>query len=93
MLFSESGTVMHLGNIGGIMEPKSKDFYENDPIFHRLQYEIRAAFEEGWRAAGGDPVRSPHNQGPVGWRLAWINSSARKFLVANGINTGRVRWK
>ena len=75
------------------MEPKSKDFYENDPIFQRLQYEIRAAFEEGWRAAGGDPIRSPAEQEPVGWRLAWINSAARRFLVANGVNTGRVKWK
>lgn len=70
----------------------SKFDYEQDPIFQRLQTQ-RAAFEEGWRAAGGDPIRSPAEQEPVGWRLAWINSAARRFLVANGINTGRVKWK
>lgn len=74
-------------------EPKSKDFYEKDPIFQRLQYAIRAAYEEGWRDAGGDPVRSPHEEELRGWRAAWMKSKARVFLVANGINTGRVNWK
>ena len=68
-------------------------FYQSDPIFQRLQYEIRAAYEEGWSDGGGDPIRSPHEQEPVGWRAAWMKSRARKFLVANGINTGAVRWK
>lgn len=76
---------------GGI--PQSKEFYQKDPIFQRLQYEIRAAFEEGWRAAGGDPIRSPAGQVAVGWRRAWIESTARAFLVANGINPGNVSWK
>lgn len=67
--------------------------YENDPIFQRLQFEVRRAFEEGWRAAGGDPVRSPSFDQPVGWRMAWIGSSARKFLIENGIITGKVTWK
>lgn len=75
------------------MQSQTKEFYANDPIFQRLQWEIRRAFEEGWRAAGGDPVRSTHIEEPKGWRLAWMNSSAREFLVANGINTGRVDWK
>lgn len=74
-------------------EPIKRIDYERDPIFQRLQYEVRAAFEEGWKAAGGDPVRSPHMEEPKGWRLAWVNSRARKFLVANGINTSRVSWK
>ncbi len=73
-------------------QPLRQD-YERDPVFQRLQFEIRAAYEEGWRAAGGDPVRSPSAQEPVGWRLAWMNSKARAFLVANGINTGKVHWK
>lgn len=76
---------------GGIPQPK--EFYQKDPIFQRLQYEIRAAFEEGWRAAGGDPIRSPADQVAVGWRRAWIESTARAFLVANGINPGNVTWK
>jgi len=67
--------------------------YEKDPIFQRLQYEIRAAYEEGWRDGGGDPIRSPSEQEPVGWRKAWMGSQARGFLIANGINTGKVSWK
>ena len=74
-------------------KPLRRIDYENDPIFQRIQWEIRRAFEEGWRAAGGDPVRSPAEQEPKGWRLAWMSSKAREFLVANGINTGRVNFK
>ena len=74
-------------------KPRHKLDYERDPVFQRLQFEIRAAYEEGWRAAGGDPIRSPAEKEPVGWRAAWMESSARRFLVANGINTGRVIWK
>lgn len=73
--------------------PMARIDYEQDPVFQRLQWEIRNAFEEGWRAAGGDPVRSPHDQASRGWRLAWMNSRARKFLVANGITTNKVTWK
>ena len=67
--------------------------YEQDQIFQRLQYEIRAAYEEGWRDGGGDPIRSPAHEFPKGWRAAWMKSKARAFLVANGINTGKVTWK
>ena len=74
-------------------EPQSRINYERDPVFQRLQWEIRNAFEEGWRAAGGDPIRSPHDQPPVGWRMAWLNSRARKFLVANGITPNKVTYK
>ena len=77
--------------IGGIMPTKFD--YETDPVFQRLQYEVRAAYEEAWRDAGGDPVRSPADQEPKGWREAWMKSCARAFLVANGINTGKVTWK
>ena len=73
--------------------PMARIDYETDPVFQRLQWEIRNAFEEGWRAAGGDPIRSPHDQTPRGWRLAWLNSHARQFLVANGITTNKVTWK
>ena len=71
----------------------NKADYETDPIFQQLQYEVRRAFEEGWRAAGGYPIASPHNKEPGGWREAWLKSSCRAFLVVNGINTGRVTWK
>ena len=67
--------------------------YEQDPIFQLLQFEIRAAYEEGWRDGGGDPIRSPADEFPKGWRAAWMVSKARAFLVANGINTGKVTWK
>ena len=74
-------------------KPERRIDYARDPVFQRLQYEIRRAYEEGWRDGGGNPLSSPHNQEPVGCRLAWLNSHARKFLVANGINTGKVNWK
>ena len=95
MQYLHCGIVAVVGNIGGrnMNEPLQKIDYENDPVFHRLQYEIRSAFEEGWRAAGGNPIRSPSEKSPVGWRLAWIGSKARAFLVANGIITGKVTWK
>lgn len=74
-------------------EPQPHAFYQADPVFQRLQFEVRRAYEEGWRDAGGDPVSSPSDQEPKGWRLAWLQSAARGFLVANGINTGKVTWK
>lgn len=72
---------------------QSKFDYESDPVFQKLQFEVRRAFEEGWRLAGGDPRSSPYDQPNVGWRAAWVNSQARKFLVDNGIITGLVKWK
>lgn len=67
--------------------------YEQDPIFQRLQFEIRAAYEEGWRDGGGDPIRSPADEFPKGWRAAWMNSKARDFLVQNGLITGKDNYK
>lgn len=74
-------------------EAQERAFYEKDPIVQRMQYEIRAAYEEAWRAAGGDPVQSPHTQEPKGWRLAWMGSRARKFLINNGIIQEGLGWK
>lgn len=76
-----------------IGELQSQAFYENDPIFKRIQWEMRAGFEEAWRMAGGDAVQSPHNQEPAGWRLAWMNSKAREFLVVNGMISGKDMWR
>lgn len=58
-----------------------------------MQHKLRAAFEEGWRAAGGDPVQSPWNQEPRGWRAAWIKSETRQWLVAAGILSGEETWR
>jgi len=74
-------------------EQRPRIDYLSDPIFQRLQYEIRAAYEEGWRDGGGDPLRSSYDREPVGWRAKWLTSQARAFLVANGIQTGLVKWK
>jgi hypothetical protein len=35
-----------------IGEARARSFYESDPVFSRLQWEIRNAFEEVWRMAG-----------------------------------------
>lgn len=99
---SVASTANVLGNTGGIImdheamsavESRTRAFYESDPVFVRLQYEIRAAYEEGWRDGGGDPISSPHEKSACGWRASWLKSKARRFLVANGINTGKVEWK
>lgn len=58
-----------------------------------VQWLVRSSFEEGWRAAGGSQERSPHDQEPRGWRLAWMNSKARDVLVRNGMISGKDAWK
>lgn len=72
---------------------QDREFYARDPIFNRIQWEMRSAYEEAWRAAGGLEDASPHDQEPVGWRLAWMNSKARSFLVTNGMISGQDMWK
>lgn len=72
---------------------KTREDYMNDPVFQRLQFLARAAFEQGWRAGGGDPVSSPFKEPAVGWRLAWLKSEARAFLVENGLINGDDTWK
>ena len=74
-------------------EAKDKEFYAKDPIFQRIQWELRRAYEEGWRDAGGDPERSPHDKPAVGWRKSWLTSASREFLVANGLISGEETWR
>lgn len=74
-------------------ETQSREFYEADPIFNRMQWEMRSCYEESWRQAGGDPVDSHHTEAPVGWRLSWLNSKARAFLVTNGLISGKDAWR
>lgn len=59
----------------------------------KVQWLVRAAFEEAWRAAGGDPAKSPHDAEPVGWRAAWMKSTARNILVRNGIISGQDTYR
>lgn len=59
----------------------------------RVQWLVRSAFEEAWRAAGGDPAQSPHDAEPVGWRAAWMRSTARNILVRNGIISGQDSYR
>lgn len=54
-----------------------------------VQWLVRFSFETAWRAAGGDPVDSPHDQEPVGWRAAWLKSEPRAILVRNGVISGQ----
>ena len=58
-----------------------------------VQWLVRAAYEEGWRAGGGDDTHSSHLDEPVGWRLAWLGSSARGVLIRNKLIDGRDVWK
>ena len=58
-----------------------------------VQWLVRSAYEEGWRAAGGDTTRSPHTESPKGWRLAWLASTVRDTLVRNGMISGKDSYK
>lgn len=80
-------------DINPIGEVQSMEFYARDPVFQRIQWEMRAGFEEAWRKAGGDAAQSPHTQEPKGWRMAWMNSKAREFLVVNGMISGKDMWR
>lgn len=57
------------------------------------QWLVRSAFEAGWRAGGGDPVRSDYRDEPVGWRIAWLESEPRAILVRKGMISGSEAWK
>lgn len=74
-------------------EEKPNIDYLNDDVFKALQNKARQAFEEGWRAAGGDSVRSPYKEPPRGWRKAWMQCETRKWLVENGVISGKDTWK
>lgn len=79
-------------NTGGI-EAKPRIDYENDPIFQRLQWEVRAAYEAGYIASGADRGQSQTNCAEGKWFDHWINSRSRAFLVVNGLMTGNEGYK
>lgn len=59
---------------------------ENDEFFNRIQWEIRAAFERGYRAANPETKTKD-------WKDAWLKSESRAFLVRNGLITGGEGYK
>lgn len=58
-----------------------------------VQWLVRSAYEEGWRAGGGDPVVSHHADAPVGWRAALVGSDSRNTLLRNGMISGKDAYK
>jgi hypothetical protein len=60
--------------------------YAVDPVFQQVQYYVRLAFEEGYRAAKPATVKNE-------WRPDWFNSIARKFLLDNGLISGNEDYK
>lgn len=58
-----------------------------------VQWLVRSAYEEAWRAAGGDPSQSHHADEPKGWRLAWLGSKVRSVLIRNGMISGEDSYK
>lgn len=59
----------------------------------QVQWMVRAAYEEGWRDAGGSNEKSRHDEPARGWRKAWLESSARNMLVRNGLISGDESWR
>jgi hypothetical protein len=61
--------------------------YAKDPVFQQFQYFMRLAFEEGYRA-GNIGVTTPNE-----WRNDWMNSTGRRFLLENGLISGKDDYK
>lgn len=74
-------------------KPAPRHVYESDPVFQRLQWEVRAAFEAGYTAAGVDRGQSSMNPQKGKWFDHWIASKSRAFLVANGLMTGEDTYR
>lgn len=74
------------------MTPEQYD-EQLEAIKNLVQWSHRAAYEEAWRKAGGDPVKSDHRGEPVGWRKSWLESDARAVMLRNGLITGAETWK
>lgn len=58
-----------------------------------VQWFMRSSYEEGWRDAGGDPIRSHHADEPKGWRLGWLNSKTREALIRQGLISGQDSYR
>jgi hypothetical protein len=80
---------MGIGTMQPEQQPMAREFYENDPIFKRMQWEVRAAFEAGYTASGVDRGKSKLNKTKGAWFDHWIASKSRAFLVNNGIISGK----
>jgi hypothetical protein len=80
-------------DIDAMAEPQNRDFYMTDPVCKRLQWEVRSAFERGYRAAGMSNGQSAINPNKGKWFDHWMNSKSRAFLVANGLMTGDEGYK
>lgn len=50
-----------------------------------VQWVVRNAFEQGFRASNPYPLKSQVNPNYDAWFDAWLKSDARAMLVANGI--------
>lgn len=70
-----------------------REAYEDDPIFQRLQWEIRTAYEAGYTASGVDRGQSSINPEKGKWFDHWINSKSRAFLIANDIISGEDEYR
>jgi hypothetical protein len=64
----------------------NKEFYENDPNWKLIQYNVRLAFELGYRAAKPDCNSNE-------WRDSWKKSEPRKWLVDTGIISGHDKYR
>ena len=69
-----------------------REFYLSDPIFNRMQWEIRRAFELGF-AANGPRGKSKVDPKKGAWLDAWLMSQCRQFLLANNLMTGDEGYK
>lgn len=58
-----------------------------------VQWAVRNAFEEGYRAAVGDRGVSIINAEKGKWFDAWARSKSREMLVLNGIIDEEVTYK
>lgn len=57
------------------------------------QYYMRQGFEEGFRAANGDRGHSTINPEKGQWFDHWLLSKTRAMLVANGVISGKDKWR
>lgn len=67
--------------------------YAADPVFQRLQWEVRAAYEDGYTAAGVGQGQSVVNPMKGKWFDHWVNSKSRAFLIENNLMTGDENYK
>jgi len=63
-----------------------KEEYLNDPVFQRMQWLVRNAFEMGF-------IYGKTSDDDEHWKDYWMKSKQRKFLVDNGLMTGEEGYK